>query len=68
MRTFLIGAAILGTVIPLYFFVLHFAEFGFSPVHILLNLFANNVGSGFTADILISIGVFLAWTFVEYKD
>ena len=68
MRTFLIGAAILGTVIPLYFFILHFAEFGFSPVHILLNLFANNVGSGFTVDILISIGVFLAWTFVEYRD
>ena len=68
MRLFLMGAAFVGTAVPLYFFILHFAEFGFSPIHIVANLFANNVGSGFTVDIIVSIAVFLAWTFFEYQD
>ena len=61
MKNFYLAAAIIGAIIPLYFFSQFFGEAGalaFVPA-----LFVNGASSGFTADLLISSFVFWAFMF-----
>lgn len=67
LRTFYIVAAILGTVIPWAFFVQFFAQNGLNLPLIVQSLFVNGMAGGFSADVLISIVVFLVWSFVDAK-
>ena len=67
LRPFYIVSAILGTVIPWIFFAQYFAREGFNLWAIIQNLFANGAAGGFSADVLISIIVFLVWSFSDAK-
>ena len=68
MKAFLYIMLVLGTLVPLYFFANHFWLNGFSLSAAVGGLFANPIASGFTADVLLSILVFLVWTFYEYRQ
>ena len=68
MLNFLIFMALIGTLIPVSLFFQYFDSSGLQPAHILASLFPNPLASGFTADILISIVVFLVWSFFELRD
>ncbi len=67
MKTFYILAAILGTIIPWIFFAQFFAQNGLNLPLIVQSLFINGAAGGFSADVLISIVVFLVWSFVDSK-
>ena len=68
MRIFLYIMMFLGSVVPIFFFAQYFIQTSFSIENIFGSLFHNPLMSGFTLDILLSIFLFLVWTFVEYKD
>ena len=53
--------AVLGTVLPWWFFGDWFAENGFSPMSFIADLFANGAAAGFSIDVLLSIFVFWIW-------
>jgi len=59
MRVFLLIMLFLGTLVPCALFVEYFSTNEFSIPNIVTSLFPNPLVSGFTADILISILVFL---------
>ena len=67
LKTFYIVAAVLGTVIPWIFFAQFFSQNGFNFPLILQSLFVNGAAGGFSADVLISIVVFLVWSFIDAK-
>jgi hypothetical protein len=50
--------AILGAVVPYYFFISHFNAVGYGLLEFVSGLFANGAASGFSADVLISSAVF----------
>jgi hypothetical protein len=68
MKLFLYLMILIGGLIPLILFFNYFSEYGFSGTDIVMSLFGNPLMSGFTADILISIFIFLVWTFFEFKE
>jgi hypothetical protein len=57
--------AILGTVVPVAFFLQHFGAHGLALPGFLSAAFANPVASGLTADLLISSAVFWLWMFSQ---
>lgn len=67
LKAFYIGAAVLGTIIPWIFFAQFFAKNGFNLPLIVQSLFVNGAAGGFSADVLISMVVFLVWSFVDAK-
>ncbi|MFN8383723.1 MAG: DUF2834 domain-containing protein [Anaerolineales bacterium] len=67
LKIFYIISAILGTVIPWVFFAQFFIKEGFNLSVIIQNLFANGAAGGFSADVLISIVIFLVWSFADAK-
>ena len=67
MRIYLVLMLIFGSVIPLAYFALYFLDNGFSLYHILTSIFPNPLASGFSVDVLLSIFVFLVWTFIEMR-
>lgn len=67
LKTFYIIAAVLGTVIPWIFFARFFFQNGLNLLLILQSLFANGAAGGFSADVLISIVVFLVWSFADAR-
>ena len=67
LKTFYIVAAVLGTVIPWIFFAQFFSQNGFHLPLIVQSLFVNGASGGFSADVLISIVVFLVWSFFDSK-
>ncbi len=54
MKRFYLLAMIVGAVLPLYFFSLHFAEYGFGLRAFLQASFATPAASGLIADLLLS--------------
>ena len=62
MKNVYLVAAILGAVIPYFFFVQHFDAQGCARTAFLAQIFANPAASGFSADLVISSFVF--WLFM----
>lgn len=60
-------AAIIGTILPWWFFAGFIAEHGLDVPLFVNQLFANDPASGFTADILISVAVFAIWSFLDAR-
>lgn len=67
LKVFYIVAAVLGAVIPWIFFAQFFVQNGFNLPLIVQSLFVNGASGGFSADVLISIVVFLVWSFSDSK-
>ena len=63
LKRFYLVCAVIGTVIPWLFFANFFATEGFNIPFFVQSLFANGAAGGFVADVLISIVVFLVWSF-----
>lgn len=57
--------AVLGAVVPYAYFVGHFAADGFGLAAFAQAAFANGAAGGFTADLLLSSGVF--WIFLFHQ-
>ena len=58
MRTFYLIATIVGTVIPVYFFVGFFGENGVDLMAFLGGVFANGAAAGIGVDVVVSSAVF----------
>ncbi|MCQ4118483.1 DUF2834 domain-containing protein [Rhodococcus tibetensis] len=67
MRAFYLLATIVGSVVPWLFFAAYFRSEGADPIDLPAALFPNGAAGGFTADVLISIVVFLVWSFVDAR-
>lgn len=63
-RFYLIGA-IIGTIVPWLFFASFFAAEGLNIPLFVQSLFVNGAAGGFVADVLISIVVFLVWSYAD---
>ncbi len=61
MKHIYLFGAILGTVVPYIFFIDHFLGHGVDLLGFIAALFANGAAAGFTADLLISSGIFWAY-------
>jgi hypothetical protein len=66
-RGFCVVTAVLGTIIPRYFFGTFFAAEGLNLPLFLRGLFANGAAGGFSADVLISILVFWVWSTADAR-
>lgn len=64
-KTFYLASAVIGTIIPWYFFADFFLNEGINIPLFIANLFVNGPAGGFSADVLISIVVFWVWS---YRD
>ena len=64
-RQFYLVMAIIGTVIPWFFFAQFFGQEGVDIPLFLRSLFANGAAGGFSADVLISILVFWVWSYAD---
>ncbi len=62
MKQFYLVGTILGAVVPYVFFIDYFLEHGIDLAVFVSGLFANSAAAGFTADLLISSGIF--WTYM----
>lgn len=60
--------AIIGTLVPWYFFGTFFIKEGINLSLFLTNVFANRPAAGFSSDVLISILVFLFWSFNDARS
>ena len=65
MRKIYLILAIIGSIVPYYYFIQHFQSVGFGIVDFISALFVNGAAGGFSADILISSLVF--WLFMIYE-
>lgn len=65
LKRFYLGSAVIGTVIPWLFFASFFVTEGFNISLFVQSLFANGAAGGFMSDVLISIVVFLVWSFAD---
>lgn len=62
VRRFYLAMAVIGAIVPWLFFGSFFFENGPDVPLFLKSLFANGAAGGFSADVLISIAVFLVWS------
>ena len=67
MKTFYVIAAILGTILPWYFFANFFISSGLDLPLFLNNLAANWISQGASADLLISFIVFCVWSYFDAR-
>jgi hypothetical protein len=67
LKCFYLLGAVAGTVIPWFFFARFFAAEGLDIPLFVASLFANGAAGGFVADVLISIIVFLVWSFSDSR-
>ncbi len=65
MKKIYLLSAILGTILPYYFFVMFLIENGFNTSLLISQLFANNISTFFAVDFLISCIIFLIYMFKE---
>ena len=65
MKNFYLLAAVVGAVVPYYFFTQFFLAEGANPMVFLEGVFANGAAGGFAADIFISSAVF--WNYLIVK-
>lgn len=61
MKNVYLVLAVLGTVLPYWFFAQHFAAAGVSLPEFLRLAFANPVAAGLSTDVVVSSAVFWAW-------
>ena len=66
-RPFYVAAAVVGTLVPWFFFARFFATEGFDLPLFVEQLFALDPAAGFSSDVLISIAVFLPWSFLDAR-
>ena len=64
-RNLYLLVALIGTIIPWYFFGSFFAAEGLDIPAFVQGLFANGAAGGFTADVLISLAIFLPWSWLD---
>jgi hypothetical protein len=67
MKRFYLAAAIIGTIIPWAFFLTFFSQEGPDLPRFVSSLFVNGAAGGFSADVLISIGVFWLWSYHDSR-
>lgn len=67
LKYFYLVACIIGTVVPWMFFVSFFVTNGVDIPAFLAGLFANGAAAGFSADVIMSIGVFWVWAYTDAK-
>lgn len=68
MKRFYLVAAIIGTLIPWFFFGQFISAEGVNLSLFLASLPANSVTSGATADLLISILIFWVWAYTDSRQ
>ena len=67
LKKFYLVCAIIGTIVPWFFFAQFFTWQGFNIALFVQSLFVNGAAAGFVADVLISIVVFLVWSYDDAK-
>ena len=67
MKNIYLFLAILGAIIPYFFFFQFFQDHGLNIHSFIAAIFANGAASGFTADLLLSSFVFWLYMFKQYK-
>jgi hypothetical protein len=68
LEPFYLICALVGTVIPWWFFASFFASEGLNVPAFIGGLFSNGAAGGFAADVLISIAVFWVWSFYDARE
>jgi hypothetical protein len=68
LKRFYMIACIIGTIVPWVFFTYFLLENGIDIQKFIVGLFANGAAGGFSADIMISIGVFWVWAYFDAKQ
>ena len=63
MRNLYLVLAIVGAIVPYFFFLQHFQETGLGLSDFVSALFANGAAGGFSADLLITSLAFWIWLF-----
>jgi len=66
MRSLFLLLAIIGTVVPYYFFISFFAANGVGLPSFVGGLFANGAAGGFSADLLITSAAF--WLYLWHRE
>ena len=61
MRTYYLLLAVVGTIVPYYFFIDFFTSHGIHLGRFVQGLFVNGAAGGFAADVLITSVVFWLW-------
>lgn len=67
-RLFYIICAVIGTIVPWFFFASFLSKEGFNIPLLFQSLFVNGAAGGFSSDVLISIVVFLVWSFGDAQQ
>jgi hypothetical protein len=65
MKKLFLVLAVIGAISPYLFFIQHLSNEGFSPSKLTAAVFANPAAGGFTADLLLSSGIFWIFMFIE---
>ncbi len=68
IKNFYLLMAVIGTIVPWLFFGTFFAANGPDLIAFGQSLFANGAAGGFSADVLITIGVFWVWSFLDARQ
>lgn len=68
MKTIYLVLAVVGAVVPYFYFIQHFANNGFSIIDFVSAIFVNPAASGFTIDLLISSLVFWLTIFYQFRQ
>lgn len=66
-RAFYLGSAVIGTLVPWWYFGGFFRSYGPNAWLFVESLFANGPAAGFSMDVVISIVVFWFWSFVDAR-
>lgn len=67
MKNVFLALAIIGALVPYYFFLQHFGLNGYGLADFIAGIFATPAASGFTADLLITSLVFWIYMFSARK-
>lgn len=65
---YLVAAAIIGTLVPWWFFGSFFATEGLNVGGFAAALIINGAAGGFTADVLISLAIFWIWSWHDARE
>lgn len=67
-KRFYLLAAVLGTLLPWLFFASFFRHHGADIPFFARSLFVNGAAGGFSVDVLLSIAIFLFWSWHDAKQ
>lgn len=68
MKNIYLVMAIIGAIVPYYFFVQYFGESGVDLMGFISALFVNGAAGGFAADVLVSSAVFWLYMFSRQQQ